>query len=91
MNRALFKVNENIAVGDIVLLYEDTDTLVADFLTKAVHGKRFKIFRARILGRDGQEIDLEIKGDDHEVAEKIRGLQEGVDLKKIQIYWLEAS
>ena len=44
-----------------------------------------------ILGRDGQEIDLEIKGDDHEVAEKIRGLQEGVDLKKIKIYWLEAS
>jgi len=91
MNRALFKVNENIAAGDIVLLYEDTETLVADFLTKAVHGKRFKIFRARILGRDGQEIDLEIKGDDREVAEKIRGLQEGVDLKKIQIYWLEAS
>ena len=91
MNRALFKVNENITAGEIVLLYEDTETLVADFLTKAVHGKRFKIFRARILGRDGQETDLEIKGDDREVAEKIRGLQEGVDLKKIQIYWLEAS
>ena len=56
-----------------------------------MHGKRFKIFRARILGRDGQEIDVEIKGDDHQVAEKIRGLQEGVELKKIQIYWLEAS
>jgi hypothetical protein len=90
MNRALFKVNENIAAGDIVMLYEDTDTLVADFLTKAVHGKRFKMFRARILGSDSREVELEFKGDEHEVAEKIRGLQSGVRSKKIKIYWLEA-
>ena len=49
------------------------------------------MFRARILGMDDREIDLEIKGDRHEVEEKIKGLKKGVSLKKIQIYWLEAS
>ena len=58
MNRALFKVNENIVAGDIILLYEDTETLVADFLTKAVHGSRYKTFRARIMGDNNEERTL---------------------------------
>ena len=50
MNRALFKVNENIQAGEVIILYEATDTLVAYFLTKAVHGSKFKNFRAKNYG-----------------------------------------
>jgi hypothetical protein len=91
MNRALFKVNENIEAGDIVLLYEDTDTLVADFLTKAVHGRRFKTFRARIMGMDNKEHILFLNGDEHTVAETIQKLRAGASLQKIKIFWLEAT
>jgi hypothetical protein len=91
MNRALFKVNENIEAGDIVLLYEDTETLVADFLTKAVHGTRYKTFRARIMGDKNEEKTLILDGGSEKISHSLQLLNHGVNLKKIKIYFLEAE
>ena len=52
VNRSLFQVNENIEKGEIVVIHENTNDLVADFFTKALHGNRYRRFRARIMGKD---------------------------------------
>ena len=45
INRSMFQVNENIADGEVVVVYQDTNSLVADFLTKALHGERYASYR----------------------------------------------
>ena len=91
MTRTLFKLNENIEAGDIVLLYEDTETLVADFLTKAFHGTRYKTFRARILGDNNEERTFILKGYGEKVTCSLQLLKHGVKSKKIKICFLEAE
>ena len=91
MNRALFKVNENIQAGEVVILYEATDTLVADFLTKAVHGSKFKMFRAKIMGSDNQEMIVCLNQLSYSIEESICYLLNGDKRNKLRILWLEAS
>ena len=67
INRSLFQVNENIVDGEIVVVYQNTDELVADFFTKALHGHRFRRFKARIMGRDGDSVEVHL-GDTVEEA-----------------------
>ena len=59
INRALFQVNENIEKGEILVVHENTKDLIADFLTKALHGERYRKFRARLMGQD-EESQLEV-------------------------------
>jgi hypothetical protein len=91
MNRALFKVNENIQAGEVVILYEATDTLVADFLTKAVHGSKFKTFRAKIMGHDNQEMIVCLNHMPYTVEQSIQYLLKGDKGERLRILWLEAS
>ena len=50
MNRKLFSVFEQVQDGVIELVYVGTDDQVADFLTKAVFGKRFHKFKVEVMG-----------------------------------------
>ena len=67
INRSLFQVNENIVNGEIVVVHQNTDELVADFFTKALHGYRFRRFKARIMGQDGVSVEVHL-GDTVEEA-----------------------
>ena len=60
INRSMFQVNENIADGEVVVVYQDTNSLVADFLTKALHGERYRNIRAEIMGLDGKTIEIHL-------------------------------
>ncbi len=91
MNRALFKVNDNVEAGEIVLLYENTEHLIADFLTKALHGDRFQQFRARIMGLDSTETTKLLGNSRAEVQKNISFLIEAEKRNLIQILWLEAE
>ena len=92
MNRALFKVNENVEAGEIVMIYENTEDLVADFLTKAVHGERFKIFRARVLGMSNNKEIVKLLGKSkEEVDRNVRRLLLGEKENHINILYLEAE
>ena len=50
INRKYFSVHEYVSSGEIELVYVGTDTNVADFLTKALTGDKFKRFRIDIMG-----------------------------------------
>ena len=63
INRALFQVNENVEKGEIIVVHKNTDELVADFFTKAVHGQRYTSFRAKIMGLDGASVSEVHLGD----------------------------
>ena len=91
MNRALFKVNDNVEAGEIVLLYENTEHLIADFLTKALYGNRFQQFRARIMGLDSSESTKMLGSSRVEVQKNISFLIEAEKRNLIQILWLEAE
>jgi len=89
MNRALFKVNENVEAGEIVLLYENTEDLVADFLTKALYGERFQTFRIRIMGCD-KPGTRSLGGTMKEVEQNLLMLLESDKRGLCSIEWLEA-
>jgi hypothetical protein len=91
MNRALFKVNDNVEAGEIILLYENTEHLIADFLTKALYGDRFQQFRARIMGLDTTETTKMLGSSRAEVQKNISFLIEAEKRNLIQILWLEAE
>ena len=91
MNRALFKVNDNVESGEIVLLYENTEHLVADFLTKALYGERFTRFRARIMGSDSKQITKVLGNTVAEVQMNISFLIEAEKRNLFQILWLDAE
>ena len=91
MNRALFKVNDNVEAGEIVLLYENTEHLIADFLTKALYGNRFQQFRARIMGLDSSESTKMLGSSRVEVQKNISFLIEAEKRNLIQILCLEAE
>ena len=91
MNRALFKVNDNVESGEIVLLYENTEHLVADFLTKALYGERFTRFRARIMGSDSKQITKVLGNTVAEVKMNISFLIEAEKRNLFQILWLDAE
>ena len=92
MSRALFKANEHLEAGEIILLYENTESLVADFLTKAVHGSKFKTFKAKIMGLENDTEKVvhlnEFKGG---TDEALKFFVRGEKLGKLQISWLECS
>ena len=52
INRKYFSVHEYVTSGDIELVYVGTDTNVADFLTKALTGDKFRRFRIDIMGTE---------------------------------------
>ena len=87
MSRALFKANEHLEAGEMILLYENTESLVADFLTKAVHGSKFKTFKAKIMGlENATEKVVQFKGG---TDEALKFFVRGEKLGKLQISWLE--
>ncbi len=75
INRSLFQVNENIVDGEIVVVYQNTDELVADFFTKALHGHRFRRFKARIMGQDGDSVEVHLGDTVEEAMESILKLK----------------
>jgi hypothetical protein len=91
INRALFKVNENIQNGELMLLYEATDTLVADFLTKAVYGNKFKTFRAKVMGHDNQERIVCLNNLHYSIEKSLHFLSKGDERNQLRILWLEAT
>ena len=48
ISRKYFSVFEHVDSGELKLIWTGTDDLVADFLTKAVHGGKFKKFKIEI-------------------------------------------
>ena len=50
INRKYFSVHEYVSSGEIELVYVGTDINVADFLTKALTGDKFKRFRIDVMG-----------------------------------------
>lgn len=50
INRKYFSVHQYVTSGEIELVYVGTDVNVADYLTKALAGGKFKRFRIDILG-----------------------------------------
>ena len=48
ISRKYFSVFEHIESGELKLVWTGTDDLVADFLTKAIHGGKFKKFKIQI-------------------------------------------
>ena len=71
INRSLFQVNENIVNGEIVVVHQNTNELVADFFTKALHGHRYRKFRARIMGQDEQSVEVHLGDTVQEAMESI--------------------
>ena len=66
-------MNENVERREIIVVHENTNSLVANFFTKAVHGNRYSSFRARIMGKDGKsenEVPVYL-GDTVEAMDKI--------------------
>ena len=61
INRKYFGVHEYVTSGEIELVYVGTDTNVADFLTKALTGGKFKRFRIDILGTSANIV----RGEEH--------------------------
>ena len=61
INRKYFSVHEYVTSGEIKLVYVGTDSNVADFLTKALMGDKFRRFRIDIMGT-GDDI---CRGDSH--------------------------
>ena len=45
-----FFVKDQIEKGNLTIVYEPTETMVADFMTKPLQGTKFKEFRFQILG-----------------------------------------
>lgn len=77
INRSLFQVNENIVNGEIVVVHQNTEELVADFFTKALHGNRYRRFKAIIMGQDGASSEFHL-------GDKVEEAMEGVlTLKKL--------
>ena len=72
-------MNENIVNGEIVVVHQNTNELVADFFTKALHGHRYRKFRAsiglgigaRIMGQDGQSVEVHLGDTVQEAMENI--------------------
>ena len=62
INRKYFSVHEYVTSGDIELVYVGTDVNVADYLTKALTGSKFRRFRIDIMG----SINDINRGEDHE-------------------------
>ena len=91
MSRALFKANEHLEAGEIILLYENTESLVADFLTKAVHGSKFKSFKAKIMGLNDKERIIHLNDFQGGVDEALAFFVRGERLGKLKISWLECS
>ena len=45
ISKKFFSVFEHVESGELKLVWTGTDDLVADFLTKAIHGGKFKKFK----------------------------------------------
>jgi hypothetical protein len=54
-----FWVKELIDEGEVILRYIPSEELVADLLTKAVTGAKFKYLRAKLLGWNDEDMDKE--------------------------------
>jgi hypothetical protein len=54
-----FWVKELIDEGEVILRYIPSEKLVADLLTKAVTGAKFKYLRAKLLGWNDEDMDKE--------------------------------
>jgi hypothetical protein len=50
INRLYFSVFEHVENGDVELVYYGTDDTVADFLTKALIGDKFRKFKVALMG-----------------------------------------
>jgi hypothetical protein len=51
INRKYFSVHEHVESGELDMVYVGTDDNIADFLTKALMGSKFKRFRIDIMGK----------------------------------------
>ena len=79
INRALFKVHEHVEKGEILLIYQKTQDLVADFLTKAKSGTQFHRGRATLMGNSGERDTIDLGDDINKLAEKLNK----IDINKI--------
>ena len=50
MNRQYFFVTDQVEQGNLIVKYQPTEEMVADYNTKALQGKKFLDFREEILG-----------------------------------------
>jgi hypothetical protein len=55
INRLYFSVHEHVENGTVELVYYGTDDTVADFLTKALIGDKFRKFKITIMGSSNSE------------------------------------
>jgi len=55
INRKYFSVHQHVEDGTLKLVFVGTDDNVADFLTKALMGNKFRRFRLDIMGSRGEE------------------------------------
>jgi len=79
INRALFKVHEHVEKGEILLIYQKTQDLVADFLTKAKSGTQFHRGRATLMGNSGERDTIDLGDDVNKLAENLNK----IDINKI--------
>ena len=75
INRSLFQVKDNVDKGEIIIIHENTAELVADFFTKALHGDRYRRFRARIMGKDGIKFDVSLGESVHVAVVNLKSLE----------------
>ena len=50
INRIYFSIYEQVADGSVILIYQGTDEMVSDFLTKALIGEKFRRFKVTLMG-----------------------------------------
>jgi hypothetical protein len=61
--------------GEIVVVHQNTEELVADFFTKALHGNRYRRFKAIIMGQDGASSEFHLGDKVEEAMESVLTLK----------------